>query len=132
MPSIKEMRCGSFVRSTFNLLSLAVECAGRGGVETMNNKRKNVIRDWLGELRASVEKVLSLFNQPAEPERWIPELNDPYFIITLDGNTMQLKWRESQFDQLFWEFGNCFKTRQEAEQARDAIQEVLAKLNKNV
>ncbi len=98
----------------------------------MHNKRKNVIRDWLGELKASVEKVLSLFNQPAEPERWKPELNDPYFIITLDGNTMQLTWRDNQFDTLFWEFGNCFKTRQEAEQARDAIQEVLAKLNKNV
>jgi hypothetical protein len=45
---------------------------------------------------------------------------------------MQLKWRENQFDKLFWEFGNCFKTRQEAEQAWDVIQEVLAKLNKNL
>jgi len=97
-----------------------------------HNKRKDVMRDWLGELKASVEKVLSLFNQPAEPERWKPELNDPYFLITLDGSTMQLKWRENQFDKLFWEFGNCFKTCQEAEQARDAIQEVLAKLNKNL
>ncbi len=98
----------------------------------MNNKREDVIRDWLGELKASVEKALSLFNQSAEPERWKPQLNDPYFIIALDGSTMQLKWRESQFDRLFWEFGHCFKTRQEAEQTRDAIQEVLAKLNKNI
>jgi hypothetical protein len=45
---------------------------------------------------------------------------------------LRFTWRESHFDHFFWEGGNCFQTRQEAERAREALQEVVAQFYKNV
>ena len=80
-----------------------------------------VSRDRFGELKVHVENVFALLPEPSALKRWKPALNDSYFIITLDGSTMPFTWNNTQFDQFFWELGNCFKTRQEAEQACDAI-----------
>jgi hypothetical protein len=36
-----------------------------------------------------------------------------------------LRWSDTEFDHQAWQFGNCFRKRTVAEQARQAIQEVL-------
>jgi hypothetical protein len=90
-----------------------------------HNTQEEILRNWVGELKASVEQALSLLHASAGSARWKPEVNDPYFIIMLDGSTRQFAWRNHHFDHFFWGVGNCFQTRQEAEHARDAIQAVL-------
>src|SRR5262245_14980115 len=88
-----------------------------------------VSRDRFGELKVRVENVFAHLPEPSAPKRWKPACNDAYFIITIDGSTIPFTWRNTQFDQFFWELGNCFQTRQEAEQARDAIHALVMHLH---
>jgi hypothetical protein len=98
----------------------------------MRTQQANGRSDGFDELKTCVENLLSLLPDPADPGRWKPARHEPYFLITVNGHTLRFTWRESQFDQFFWEGGNCFKTHQEAEQARNALQEVVAQFHKSM
>ncbi len=86
-------------------------------------------RDKFGGLTAKVEHVFARLPDPSDPTRWKPTWHEPYFIITVDGRTMPFTWRATPFDHFFWAVGNCFKTRHEAEHARDAIYEFALDLH---
>ncbi len=58
-------------------------------------------------------------------ERWRPALHQRYFLILGDGNIRVFPWSDMPFDYGAWQFGNCFKTRREAEHAREAIRQAL-------
>ncbi len=60
-----------------------------------------------------------------EHERWMPKHGDQYFLILGDSTVKRFQWHGTDFDQAAWKFGNCFRAWREAEQARDALQEVL-------
>jgi len=77
-------------------------------------------------LKTCVENLLALLPDPVDPARWKPAWHEPYFLLTVEGHTLQFTWRASHFDRFFWEGGNCFKTQHEAERAHDALHEVVA------
>jgi hypothetical protein len=56
---------------------------------------------------------------------WRPEAGERYFAILADGNIRQLPWHDTPFDYDAWQFGNCFRQRAEATQARAHMQELL-------
>ena len=63
---------------------------------------------------------------PAEPERWKPEPEESYWYVTMEGDIQTVPWSGfSRIDSEAWEYGNCFKTHEQAEQAREKIKEVL-------
>jgi hypothetical protein len=63
--------------------------------------------------------------RPVERDRWLPREGNQYFIILGDGNIRPFRWHSTPFDFDAWSFGNCFRWRKDAEQARNALKEVL-------
>jgi hypothetical protein len=57
--------------------------------------------------------------------RWKPASREPYYLILGDGAIRSLQWHDTAFDYEVWDFGNCFRRRRDAEQARDKIKEIL-------
>ena len=60
-----------------------------------------------------------------QAHRWKPANREPYYLILGDGVIRSLQWHDTAFDYEVWDFGNCFRRRKDAEQARDKIKEIL-------
>jgi Protein of unknown function (DUF1488) len=56
---------------------------------------------------------------------WRPAAGEQYFTILADGNVRQIPWHGTPFDYDAWQFGNCFRKRAEAKQAREQMQALL-------
>ena len=65
------------------------------------------------------------FYKEIELPRWKPEYDDNWYFINPTGEVIERIWVNSQFDNLCLEFGNCFRTKEEAESARNKIKELL-------
>jgi len=63
-----------------------------------------------------------------EKKRWRAKVNQSYYLIDLDGIIVKLREVEDMADTDIWEFGNYFKTREDAERARRKIRKVLRNL----
>ncbi len=63
--------------------------------------------------------------EPPAPEWWKPEMHAPWFHIAADGHIACDAWTDAPADRERWRIGNCFKTREQAEQAREQIREVF-------
>jgi len=63
--------------------------------------------------------------EPPEPAWWKPEMHEPWFHIAADGHIASETWTDASADRERWWIGNCFKTRDQAEQAREIIREAL-------
>lgn len=61
--------------------------------------------------------------------RWKPEIGEKYYRFGINYKIESYFWRNEGFDKETWEFHNCFKTREEAEQARDKVHSLLLSLN---
>lgn len=48
---------------------------------------------------------------------WKPEKDEEYYVIDPDGDVYSDNWANMDTDELVYEIGNCFKTREEAEKA---------------
>jgi hypothetical protein len=53
------------------------------------------------------------------------EIGKHYYVVLFQGNIQKFKWLGEEIDNESSKFGNCFKTREQAEQAREKIKEVL-------
>jgi DUF1365 family protein len=62
---------------------------------------------------------------PDAHARWKPIHHERYYVILGDGSIQHLPWNDTPFDHRAWQFGNCFRRRTMAEQARKSVQEVL-------
>jgi hypothetical protein len=67
---------------------------------------------------------------PSPPfQRWLPSQGERYFLILGNGMLEGFPWSDTAFDHGAWHFGNCFKTYEHAEQAREKRQEGLHTLH---
>ena len=57
--------------------------------------------------------------------KWKPKHGDYYYFINYKGMAMRNTWFNSVNERAMYEFGNCFKTENEAIEARDKIKEIL-------
>jgi len=62
---------------------------------------------------------------PPERDRWMPRNGEQYFLILGNGRVQRFQWHGTEFDLDAWEFGNCFKTRQDAERAIEVVKSLL-------
>ena len=65
-------------------------------------------------------------------QRWKPTNREYYFIILGVGDITKLQWNDTIFDCAVWNFGNCFKVWQEAEQARDGMKEYFTNFQRSI
>ena len=57
-----------------------------------------------------------------------PANREHYFLILANGEIKSFQWNDTVFDHEVWDFGNCFRIRQEAEQAQNLIKKLLHQL----
>ena len=65
------------------------------------------------------------FYKEMDLPKWKPQCGEQYFFISKIGKVMEDTWRDLISDNFCYEFGNCFRTYEEAEAARDKIKEIL-------
>ena len=56
---------------------------------------------------------------------WKPKYKERYYRINWKGAVVDDTWYGTRDEEICYEFGNCFKTQQEAEEASNKIKEVL-------
>ena len=94
--------------------------------------RKDHTPDFMALINKTAKDIFALCNASAEPTRWKPKQGESYWMIQNDGEVEQHRYAEEAYDEKKWNFGNCFHTRAQAEQARDTIKEVLSTLHKKL
>jgi hypothetical protein len=57
-----------------------------------------------------------------------PANREHYYLVLANGEIKDFPWNDTMFDYEAWDFGNCFRLRWEAEQARDLIRQLLRQL----
>ncbi len=66
------------------------------------DKFPNILTDWFDEIKEST--------------RWKPEMHQVYCYVNSDGYVYGTTWTDDYFDNGRFEIGNCFQTKEEAEQ----------------
>ena len=65
-------------------------------------KNPNILTDWFEEIK--------------EPTRWKPEMDQKHYFIRTSGYVYDSTWTNDSIDCGRFEIGNCFQTKEEAEQ----------------
>lgn len=86
------------------------------------------------DITCSVEDTLcpfikEFYREIKLPKKWKPEYKERYYYISSIGTVMDNIWFNPDGDTLLYEFGNCFKTKDEAEAMRDKIKKILKQMN---
>lgn len=63
------------------------------------------------------------------PKRWKPKYKERYYYVNSIGIVRDNIWCNLDDDTSLYEFGNCFKTKDEAEAMKDKIKEILKQMN---
>ena len=75
------------------------------------------------------EHLLGTTDRPEKPGRWKPELEETFFIIVhVYGESFcvsELRWDGVDDDEEMYRLGNCFRTREEAQEVADKINDIL-------
>ena len=96
-------------------------------VPTMPNKEEallRILRTLQGQRVEEVaDRILALFNAP---QRWKPEDHQEIYRVSDCGEIRASTFLHGeQHSEALWSFGNCFKTKEDAAHARDAIEQLL-------
>ncbi len=84
--------------------------------------------DWTSNSNTSmILPYIKEFYKEMKLPRWKPKHGDYYYFINYKGMAMRSTWVNSVNEDAMYEFGNCFKTENEAIEARDKIKEILNK-----
>lgn len=69
--------------------------------------------------------IMDNYNEIKLDEKWKPKEKEIYWYINLDGHIDNDIFDNSIFDNNMYNFGNCFKTKKEAEIAAEKIKKLL-------
>jgi len=80
---------------------------------------------------SSAAQILALFaaDSAAAPARWKPKPGEDYWFIWDTGQIKKKVWGTWSYDERRWAIGNCFKTRHQAERAREGLQTYLRRFH---
>lgn len=66
--------------------------------------------------------------QKKTEENWRPKYDEEFWHIDRYVSITHSWWEGDQFDKQQWKFGNCFKTKKEANKALELVKEILINL----
>jgi hypothetical protein len=95
---------------------------------TTREKMFEVIKKAITNARRNARATSDLTarrNARATSERWMPSLGAEYWYITDTGVVEKNRWEGDHFDTDRWDIGNVFRSKPEAEHAREKLTEVL-------
>ncbi len=71
--------------------------------------------------------ILKEFYKEIKLPRWKPKYKEHYYRINWKGAVVETTWYDTQDERICYEFGNCFRTPEEARDASHKIEEMLNK-----
>ena len=80
-----------------------------------------LVSDFNSEVFSFVKEFYKEINLP----KWKPKYEETYYRINWRGAVVETTWYDTQDEESCYEFGNCFRTKEEAEATRDKIKELL-------
>ena len=80
--------------------------------------------EFLGKLEA-LEKEAEMQKKQEEPKPWKPEREEKYFTIENRFDVVQYTYCEDGIDESNIQFGNCFRTKERAEQVAEKMRLLL-------
>ena len=97
--------------------------------ETMSEQLWRMTREKAFEM---VKKAMARarIKERAASEQWRPSRGSEYWYVNDAGLVDNNRWDGDRFDVGRGDMGNIFRTKQEAEQARDGIKEYLRRFHK--
>lgn len=108
-----DFRCGEIDAKGCDILHSAYRLATPSEVEHFHELLRKHGKEWDAEKKQLVDW------------RWKPIIDKPYWMVTSIGEVTEFQWHNSRIDNLFFNFGNCFKTKEEAEDMCEEIKRLL-------
>ena len=105
--------CGQIDTDGCNILHSAFRLTTPSEVEHFHELLHKHGKEWDAEKKKLVEW------------RWKPDYHEFYFKIREDGSMSRRLWNNDKADNAFFYFGNCFRTREEAEAMAEKIKKLL-------
>ena len=101
-------------------------------LEGDNKMELNELKNKLAELETTTSKAIEELKVALEKKKneikaakiekvRKPEYKETYYFIDSEGKVIMSEWTNHEYDKSRYSLGNCFKTRQEAEKARDKL-----------
>lgn len=116
------------------VIKLLENLGGRNCHNCKGDAEKNIYYiNPLGDINCVMEcqysewLLVKEFYEEIKLPRWKPKYDENYYQINGFGEVVGDIWYNTQIDESFYKFGNCFRTKEEAEAARDKIKEILNK-----
>lgn len=78
--------------------------------------------DKIKELQDELEKLKAAKIEAEQPKRWKPEPSKRYWSVTGEGQIFETVWDDDILDVCNYLIGNCFKTKEEAEEYKKQIE----------
>lgn len=103
-------------------------------IESLTDRNNEIEKD-LNDLAYEIEQGV----QPVQYGRWKPKEGEEYYFITDMTNDIgidSMTWANDNQDDFLYSIGNCFRTREQAEQAferlkiRTQLEDIALRLNK--
>lgn len=75
--------------------------------------------------RSQAYHFIKEFYKEIKLPKWKPKYEEHYYRMDWSGKVVEDTWYGSRNDESCYKFGNCFKTRQEVEEASNKIKDLL-------
>lgn len=89
----------------------------------IEKKMEALKAEFLGKLEA-LQREAEMQKKQEEPKPWKPEVGEKYFVAVEDGADVVQYW-DDNIDEFNIRFGNCFPTRERAEQVAEKMRLLL-------
>lgn len=96
-------------------------CIAKREYRIANKKDRKIFLKWLHELGYDFD----FKTKEVVKWRWKPKKGEIYWVVNSKGFAETYTWHDDVFDQLRFNFGNCFRTKEEAEVASERIRNAL-------
>lgn len=73
-------------------------------------------------LEKQIEELKMAKVEEPQSKRWKPKVEELYFYVGIGGNIIECVWVDEHFDGWQYLTGNCFKTKEEAEEYKKQIE----------
>ena len=75
------------------------------------------------ELQDELEQLKAAKIAAEQPKRWKPNIDEEYYIVSAEaGELIKTEWNDDALDEWYYLTGNCFKTKEEAEEYKKQIE----------
>ena len=74
------------------------------------------------ELKERIEKLETVKIEEPQSKRWEPKFTDEYYCVDSVGNIILSSWEDDKIDAWRYLTGNCFRTKEEAEEYKKQIE----------